>query len=112
MRQYAELLRAALTASLVLVAGTAFAGPVEDAFAAYGRGDHATALRLVRPLANQGDAHAQIFLGTMYADGKALPQNYVDAVKWVRTAADHRDASAQGLLGDLYLKGIWGLPQN
>ena len=42
------------------------AGPLEDANAAYGKEDYATALRLFRPLADQGDADAQFMLGGMY----------------------------------------------
>jgi hypothetical protein len=34
-------------------------GPLEDGLAAAKRGDYATALRLSRPLADQGDAVAQ-----------------------------------------------------
>ena len=68
----AKLLRAALTASLVLVAiaGAAVAGPLEDALAARDRGDDATALRLIRPLADQGNAEAQYNLGIMYVTGR------------------------------------------
>jgi len=43
----------ALVLSLGLTAPVA-AGPFEDGLAAYGRGDYATALRLIRPLADQG----------------------------------------------------------
>jgi TPR repeat protein len=46
---------AVLVLSLNLAA-PAEAGPFEDASAAYERGDYATALRLWRPLADQGDA--------------------------------------------------------
>ena len=46
------------------------AGPLEDANAAYNRGDYATALRLLRPLADQGDASAQYNLGVMYDNGQ------------------------------------------
>jgi TPR repeat protein len=42
------------------------AGPLEDGVAAYRRSDFATALRLLRPLADQGDAVAQARLGLMY----------------------------------------------
>lgn len=42
------------------------AGPLEDAQAAYRKQDYATALRLVRQLADQGDAWAQLMLGSMY----------------------------------------------
>ena len=38
------------------------AGPFEDADAAYGRGDYATALRIRRTLAYQGDPVAQNYL--------------------------------------------------
>ena len=37
--------------------------------AAYKRGDYATALREWRPLAKQGNANAQFFLGVMYGKG-------------------------------------------
>ena len=42
------------------------AGPLQDAHAAYRKQDYATALRLFRPLADQGDADAQFMLGGMY----------------------------------------------
>ena len=44
----------------VCAAGPAAAGPLEDAVAAARKGDYATALRLLRPLADQGDAVAQL----------------------------------------------------
>ena len=77
MRHYAELLRATLTALLILVAivRAAVAGPLEDATAAFERRDFATALRLLRPLADQGNAVAQFILGVMYDNGKGVPQN-------------------------------------
>ena len=64
--------RAAFAAIVLLLslAAPVAAGPLEDANAAYGRGDYATALRLLRPLADQGDADAQINLGFMYANGR------------------------------------------
>jgi len=50
-----------LTAWLMSVAipGVAIGGPFEDASAAFTRGDYATALGLLRPLAEQGLAKAQ-----------------------------------------------------
>jgi TPR repeat protein len=39
--------------------GSAMAGPLEDGEGAYHRGDYAEAMRLLRPLAEQGDANAQ-----------------------------------------------------
>ncbi len=60
----------------VMLTGVAVAGPFEDGVAAYKRGDYATALRLWRPLAEQGDADAQFNLGLMYANGEGVPQDY------------------------------------
>ena len=77
----------------------AAAGPFEDADAAYQRGDYATALRLWRPLGEQGNALAQFNLGIMYRRGQGVPQDYAEAVKWNRLAAEQGDAEAQHNLG-------------
>lgn len=45
-----------IVALLMSGAAPAVAGPLEDGFAAYNKGDYATALRLWRALADQGDA--------------------------------------------------------
>jgi len=44
--------------------------------------EYATTLREWTPLAEQGDANAQSFLGVMYEYGQGVPQNYKTAVKW------------------------------
>jgi uncharacterized protein len=113
MRHDAKLHRATLTASLLLVAmaGPAVAGPLEDGEAAYQREDYATAYRLLRPLADQGNAEAQDMLGTMYVVGEGVPKNYSEAVKWYRRAADQGNADAQSHLGLMYHNGL-GVPQD
>ena len=58
------------------VATQCAAGPFEDGDAAYGRGDYATARDLWLPLAEGGDAKAQIMIGGMYADGAGVTQSY------------------------------------
>ena len=63
------------------------AGPYEDGAVAYASGDYATALRLWRPLAEQGFAEAQHKLGVMYDTGRGVPQNYVQAHMWFNLAA-------------------------
>jgi TPR repeat protein len=103
MRHYTQLLRAAVTASLMFVAiGAAVAGPLEDAEAAWSRHDYATAFRLFRLLADQGDATAQGNLGSMYAHGEGVTQSFAEAAKWFRLAADQGNATAQYKLGCLY----------
>ena len=76
---------AGIVLALVLTGGAA-AGPYEEGVAAYGRGDYATAVRLWRPLAQQGDAEAQFNLALMYFEGKGVPQNQAEEVSPWRTA--------------------------
>jgi len=113
MRHYTQLLRAAVTALLMLavVAGAAVAGPFEDAKEAYDRGDFPTALRLFRSLADQGNVVAQQRVGLMYESGQSVRRDYAEAVKWYRRAADQGSASAQWLLASMYEVGS-GVPQD
>ncbi len=72
---------------------------------AYNRGDYEAALKKFLPLANQGDAAAQHYLGVMYGEGKGVAQDYAEAMKWYRLAADQGDADAQYNLGGMYFSG-------
>jgi uncharacterized protein len=85
--------------------GVAAAGPLEDGRAAYLRPDYASAMRLLRPLAEQGNAVAQLTLGQMYDFGEGVPQDYEQAVAWYRKAADQGNGGAQLLLGQMYESG-------
>ncbi|HEV2495402.1 MAG TPA: tetratricopeptide repeat protein [Terriglobia bacterium] len=71
---------------------------------AYEHGDYATALKELRPLADQGNAEAQALLGLMYNLGRGVPRDYVQAEKWYRAAADQGNAQAECQLGSMYLK--------
>ncbi len=82
-----------------------------EAEAAYQRGDYATAIRELRPLAEQGDGDAQNNLGTMYDYGQGVPQDDAKAVKWYRKAAEQGNAGAQYNLGVMYGNGQ-GVPQD
>ena len=55
---------------------------------AYERGDYATVIELVRPLAEQGYAEAQSMLGFMHYHGEGVPQDYAEAALWYRRAAE------------------------
>lgn len=69
-------------------------GPFEDGVVAFERGDYATALRLWRSLAEEGNAVAQFNLGLMYAYGRGVPQDYVLAHMWFNLAAAQGDQNA------------------
>jgi uncharacterized protein len=110
MKQRVKVIFAGGLLALTLFGG-ATAGQFEDGYAAYQRGDYASAMRLWRPLADQGDAAAQVHLGLMYNNGKGAPQDYAQAVMWWRKAADHGVALAQTVLGQMYGLGQ-GVPQD
>ena len=95
-----------LLLAFMALAVPAHAGPWEDGVAATKRGEYATALRLWRPLAEQGDAFAQAAIGTIYRDGLGVPQDDAEAVKWFRMAAEQGQPDAQNRLGDMYYHGL------
>jgi TPR repeat protein len=91
-----------------------FAGliqPADAAYAAYQKGDQATALRRLRPVAEQGDARAQSLLGLIYYTARGPARNDAEAVKWFRLAASQGDVAAQFRLGLMYSEGQ-GVPQD
>ncbi len=108
-----RLIKAGVVAFVLTVTSVAplAAGPSEDAADAYGRGDYPTALRLLRPLAAQGDADAQVLLGLMYDSGLGTPQDYSEAAKWYRKAADLKSVHAYYMLAVMYGMGH-GVPQD
>lgn len=84
---------------------------VEEGFAEYNCGDCAAALQNFRRAAEQGDAHAQFRLGSMYERALGVPQDYMTALKWYRLAADQGNAAAQLRLGVMYIWSL-GVPQD
>jgi TPR repeat protein len=107
---FRRTIRAASRMAVTLVE-IALPGRFEGAIAANKRGDHAMALRLLRPLANGDHCAAQNALGMMYGQGKGVPQDYAEALKWYRRAADRGNAGAQDNLGIMYASGN-GVPQD
>jgi TPR repeat protein len=104
-RQSRALMIAVLLLSFIVSRSAVFASPLEDGYAAYTRGDYATALRAWRPLAEGGNTSAQFNLGLMYDKGQGVDQDFREAVKWYRLAAVQGNASAQLNLGLMYHKG-------
>lgn len=102
-----------ITAVLVLISPVlslflaipAFADPYTDAMTFYMQGDFDNAFRLIKPLAEKGDATAQYRIGRMYKKGKGVRPDMAEAAKWYRKAAEQGHADAQYNLGVLYRKG-------
>ncbi|MCL1993760.1 MAG: sel1 repeat family protein [Spirochaetes bacterium] len=56
-------------------------------------------------LAEQGDADAQLKLGTCYANGEGVTQDFEKAIYWLTKSAQQGNADAQFNLGVCYLFG-------
>ena len=66
----------------------------DDGLAAYVQKDYSTAACLFRSLGEQGHPMAQRILGSMYDNGRGVPQDYVQAHKWLDVAASQGDENA------------------
>lgn len=81
-------------------------------FVLFDRSDYSTALQVLMPKAQSGDAMAQNYVGEIYEKGLGLPKpDYVQAAVWYRKAAEGGLPAAQTNLGLLYEQGL-GLPQD
>jgi TPR repeat protein len=73
---------------------------------AFQKGDYPIALERLIPLANKGDAAAQLQLGVMNELGLGVPKNAQRAVLRYRQSADQGNVEAQYRLGDKYHIGL------
>ena len=87
------------------------ATPLQAVLDAYQKGDYAAAIKLLLPLANKGDAAAQLSVGLMNEMGQGVPQNYQKAIERYRQAALQGNAEAQYRLAEKYEFGQ-GVPQD
>lgn len=78
----------------------------------YLSGDFTAALREWRPLAEEGDARAQYYLGIMYANGEGVPENDRQAAYWFRKSARQGNSQSQYHLGMMYANGEEGVPED
>ena len=93
-----------------LCCGSAVAG-LNEGIDAIIKGDYATALKELRPLAEHGNAEAQYRLGRMYEFGRGVPKDMAQALAWLRKSAVAGSANAQQELGVMYFNGD-GVPHD
>ena len=72
---------------------------------AWARGDFKKAMKLLKPLADAGNAVAQHRLGVMYVLGQGVPRDPAEAIKLFTAAADQGQGESQHSLG---LRYLWG----
>ena len=111
-----KLLTLAATLLFASIAAPAVAQSLEvemrEAAGAYERKDMATAVRIWKVWASQGDPEAQTLLGAMYWSGEGVPRNHTEAARLYRLAADQGYARAQNDLGFMYGFGEGIPPHN
>lgn len=80
-------------------------GDWDRAKTAHERGDYATELAIIRPLAEQGFAFAQFNLGVLYDQGHGVTLDDQKAIEWYRKAAEQGLPQAQINLAIMYEEG-------
>jgi uncharacterized protein len=60
-----------------------YADKFEDAVKSINRRDYATAYKMIVPLAEKGQAAAQLVLGMMYFKGTGVKKNIIESNKWL-----------------------------
>jgi hypothetical protein len=102
-----QVIRILLASVFLLYCPLSFAAAetVKEGFDEATRGNYVTALKILLPLAEKGDADAQNSVGLMFANGKGLPLDYEQAAEWYRKAASQGLAAAQYNLGVMYFNG-------
>jgi uncharacterized protein len=108
---YSEPLKQAVAGLLLPARLTVSVGDADAGYAAYEKGNYETASKLLRPLAEQGDARAQSTLGLLYYRGRGVQKDDAEALRWFRLAAGRGNAVAEFNLGLMYADGH-GVPQN
>jgi TPR repeat protein len=94
-----------------LLVAQAAAADFDQAVAAFDKGDYATAIREVKPLAEKGDPRSQYAMGVMAENGFGMRKDLGQAAAWYRKAAEQGNADAQFNLGAMYEHGV-GMPVN
>lgn len=107
----AFLISASAVLLMVTQASLVEAATFRQGVSAFAREDYLSASRIFIPLAEQGDAAAQAYLGFMFETGRGVPQNYTEAAMWYRRSAEQGHGTAQYSLGLLYDKGF-GVPRD
>ena len=82
------------------------AASYQEGIDAYAQGNFAVALKKLQPMAEQGNADAQLRLGLMYREGNGVPKDDKQAVAWLSKAAEQGNMEAQENLGLSYAKGL------
>ena len=98
----------AMIVVLALPAVTA-AADLTDGLAAFNGKNYARAVQILEPLAQRGEATAQVHMGLLHYHGHAVAESDERAFAWFLRAAEQGNADGQFHLGNMYMYGL-GVP--
>lgn len=78
---------------------------LEKGLAAFYSQDYTTALNLLKPLADEGNAEAQCVIANMHHLGLGVERNILEAIKWYRKSSELGYAIASNNLAGIYFSG-------
>ena len=92
---------------MVLIISPSYAADTfEDGQEAYTKRDWFNAIRILRPLAEQGNDNALVILGNMYSDGSGVKQDQKVALDHYKRAAAKGNTTAMTSIATMYAQGI------
>jgi uncharacterized protein len=94
-----------IVAGLVLLLPLLAQAGFDEGVEAYAQADYAKAMAEFKPLAEQGDARAQYFVGFLYRYGYGVTADRAESGKWFRLAAEQGDSRSLFYLGKMYESG-------
>lgn len=89
--------------AILLCSTLCFAADLQSAKRAYEQKNYAVAFKEFSPLAEQGNADAQLYLGKMYMMGQGVLQDPNQAMKWLKASALQGNADAQFFVGSYFV---------
>ena len=89
--------------AILLGSALCIAADLQSAKRAYDQKDYGAAFKEFSPLAQQGNADAQLYLGKMYMMGQGVLPDPNQAMKWLKASALQGNADAQFFVGSYYV---------
>ena len=86
--------------------GVVQAATLDQAIDAIDRKQYTKAYEQLLPLAEQGSAEAQYYLGGMLVEGKGVSADPGKGVQWLQKSVDNGYYLAAQMLGNMYLSGM------
>ena len=95
--------------TLSVMVSTVHADAFEEGLVLFEATKYKKAMKIWRPLAEQGEVAAQVKLGAMHEGGLGVRRDLVEALKWYHKAAQQGNSEAEYHLGELYSIGHVGI---